>query len=106
MIYHDHRNYYDDDNNYDDDDNNYDDDDNNFDDDDGDLHVTVLLLEHGALPLGRQQEGQEPRHSKAGDHHDHDHDHDDNENYDDDRDDKFNFETIKNVIDIYLIYIY
>ena len=67
MIYYDHRNYYDDDNNYDDDDNNYDDDDNNFDDDDGDLHVTVLLLEHGALPLGRQQEGQEPRHGKAGD---------------------------------------
>ena len=38
------------------------------DDEDGDLHVTVLLLEHGALPLGRQQEGEEPRHGKA-DHH-------------------------------------
>ena len=35
--------------------------------DDANLHVTVLLLEHGALPLGRQQEGQEPRHGKAGD---------------------------------------
>ena len=35
--------------------------------DHGDLHVTVLLLEHGALPLGRQQEGQEPRQGKAGD---------------------------------------
>ena len=47
-----------------------DDDGDDKDDDDNDkanLHVTVLLLEHGALPLGRQQEGQEPRHGKAGD---------------------------------------
>ena len=43
----------------------YDDDDDAA--DDANLHVTVLLLEHGALPLGRQQEGQEPRHGKAGD---------------------------------------
>ena len=43
----------------------YDDDDDDA--DDANLHVTVLLLEHGALPLGRQQEGQEPRHGKAGD---------------------------------------
>ena len=42
----------------------YDDDDDAA--DDANLHVTVLLLEHGALPLGRQQEGQEPRHGKAG----------------------------------------
>ena len=46
----------------------YEDDDDRNDDEDGDLHVTVLLLEHGALPLGRQQEGEEPRHGKA-DHH-------------------------------------
>ena len=38
----------------------YEDDDDRNDDEDGDLHVTVLLLEHGALPLGRQQEGRSP----------------------------------------------
>ena len=44
--------------------------DDDKDDDDADeanLHVTILLLEHGALPLGRQQDWQEPRHGKAGD---------------------------------------